>query len=377
MAINFPNTNLVPNVTTYSNGVNTWLWNGTTWKSRSSGGILNLDDLTDVDVTTATNGQLLSYNAPESKWQASTVTASTTSSTTLSSLTVSGASALNSIAASGSIAAASTLNVTGATTVNDLTVNGNLEITGSTTVINSSLLEVADLAITVAKNAASSQQANGAGLQISGAGAELRWNHDDLALNINKPLLPTFSNNINLGSVDKVWATIYAQTLNGTIVAPTQTNITSIGVLDSLVVAGAITSYASMTTVGLTATGMIDIVSSRESVVDVISSSVVAYNFSQGAIFYHSTSPAIDWSVNFTNLPTTNGKVITMNIIVPQGATAYKITGCNIDGVIQTIKWFGSSVPTGTINKTDIWAFSLIRRQNTWTVLASASTNFG
>jgi len=377
MAINFPNTNLVPNVTTYSNGINTWLWDGTTWKSRSSGGILNLNDLTDVDVAAATNEQLLSYNAPENKWQARTVTAATTPSTTLSSLTVSGASTLNSIAASGAINAAGTLNVVGTTTVNDLIVDGNLEITGSTTVINSSSLEIADLAITVAKNAASSVQANGAGLQISGANAELRWSHSDLALNINKPLLPTFSNNINLGSADKVWSTIYAQTISGTLVQPVQTNITAIGVLDSLVVAGAITSYANVTTVGLIATGMIDIVSSRESVIDVISASVVAYNFSQGAIFYHSTSPAIDWTVNFTNLPTTNGKVITMNIIVPQGATAYKITGCNIDGVVQTIKWFGSSIPTGTINKTDIWAFSIIRRAGAWTIFASQSANFG
>jgi len=328
-------------------------------------------------VTTATNGQLLSYNAPESKWQASTVATSTTSSTTLSSLTVSGASALNSLTASGAIAAASTLNVTGATTVNDLTVNGNLEITGSSTVINSSSLEIADLAITVAKNAASSQQANGAGLQISGANAELRWSHDDSALNVNKPLLPTFSNNINLGSAAKLWSTIYAQTISGTLVEPAQTNITAVGVLDSLVVAGAITSYANMTTVGLTASGMIDILSSRESVVDVVSASVVAYNFSLGALFFHSTSPAIDWTVNFTNLPTTNGKIITMNIIVPQGATAYKITGCNIDGVVQTIKWFSSAAPSGTVNKTDIWAFSLIRRQSTWTVLGSASVNFG
>lgn len=371
MAINFPNTNLVPNVTTYSNGVNTWLWNGTTWKSRASGGILNLDDLTDVDVTTAANEQLLSYNAPENKWQARTVTAATTPSTTLSSLTVSGASTLNSITAAG------TLSVTGTTTVNALVVNGNLEITGTTTIINSSSLEVADLAITVAKNAASSLQAQGAGLRISGANAELAWNHSDSALNVNKSFLPSFGNNLNLGSADKLWATIYVQTISGTLVEPAQTNITAVGVLDSLVVAGAITSYANMTTVGLTASGMIDITSSRESVVDVISASVVAYNFSLGAIFFHSTSPSIDWTVNFTNLPTTNGKVITMNIIVPQGATAYKITGCNIDGVVQTIKWFGSSTPTGTATKTDIWAFSLIRRANAWTVLASVSANFG
>lgn len=377
MAINFPNTNLVPNVTTYSNGINTWLWDGTTWKSRSSGGILNLNDLTDVDVTAATNNQLLSYNAPENKWQARTVTAATTPSTTLSSLTVSGASTLNSIAASGAINAAGTLNVVGTTTVNDLIVDGNLEITGTTTIIESSTLEIADLAITVAKNASSSQQANGAGLQISGAGAELRWNHNDLALNINKPLVPTFSNNINLGSENKVWSTIYAQTISGSILSPSQTNITSVGVLDSLVVAGAITSYATVSTVGLSASGMIDIVSSRESIVDVVSASVVAYNFNLGAVFYHSTSPGVDWTVNFTNLPVTNGKVITMNIVVPQGSTPYKITGCNIDGVIQTIRWFGSSTPSGTASKTDIWAFSLIRRANVWLVLGSVSANFG
>jgi hypothetical protein len=370
MAINFPNTNLVPNVTIYSNGANTWLWNGTTWKSRSSGGTLNLDDLTDVDVAAATNDQLLSYNALASTWQARTVT-STTPSTTLSSLTVSGASALN------SITAASTLNVTGTTTVNTLFVNGNLEIAGSTTVINSSTLEIADVSVVIAKNATSSQQANGGGIRISGAGAELVWNHTDSALNVNKSFLPLLGNNLNLGSVDKVWSTVYAQTLNGTIVAPAQTNITSVGVLDSLAVNGLITSYTGMATTGLTVTGLIDITSSREAIIDVVSASVVAYNFNQGTLFYHSTSPAIDWTVNLTNLPTTNGKTITMNIIVPQGATAYKITGCNIDGVTQTIKWFGSSVPTGTVNKIDIWAFSLIRRASTWTVLGSASANFG
>lgn len=295
----------------------------------------------------------------------------------LSTLSVIGESTLNSITASGAISTTSTLSVAGVTTVNDLFINGNLEITGTTTVIESSSLEIADRAIVVAKNAASSQQANGAGIQISGAGAELVWSHTDSALNINKPLLPTFGNNINLGSEDKQWSAIYAQNISGTLTAPSQTNITSIGVLDSLVVAGAITSYANISTVGLTASGMIDIVSSRESVVDVVSASVVGYNFNLGAIFFHSSSPGVDWSANFTNIPTTNGKVITVNIIVPQGTTPYKITGCSIDGVIQTINWFGSAAPSGTASKTDVWAFSLIRRANTWTVLGSVSANFG
>jgi hypothetical protein len=314
----------------------------------------------------------------------SVTTNSTTNTVTIAgstapllSLSVTGESTLNSITASGAISTTSTLAVSGDTTLNNLIVNGNLEITGSTTVINSSSLEIADLTIIVAKNAASSLQANAAGIQISGAGAELVWNHSDSALNTNKSFLPTFGNNLNLGSENKLWSTIYAQNISGTLVESSQTNITSIGVLDSLVVAGNITSYADISTVGLTASGMIDIVSSRESVVEVVSASVVGYNFSLGAIFFHTTSPSIDWAANFTNLPTTNGKVITINVIVPQGATPYKITGCSIDGVIQTIRWFGSTVPTGTATKTDVWAFSLIRRTNTWTVLGSVSANFG
>ena len=298
-------------------------------------------------------------------------------STSLPTLSVAGATTLNSITASGAISTTSTMNVTGTTTVNDLVINGNLEISGTTTIIESSTLEIADLNVVIAKNATSSQQANGAGLQITGANAELVWNYTDSALNINKSLFPTFSNNLNLGSEDKKWSTIYAQTISGSIVSPSQTSITSIGVLDSLVVAGAITSYANISTSGLIASGMIDITSSRESIVDVVSSSVVTYSFSLGAVFYHATSPTVDWSVNFTNLPTTSGKVITMNIVVPQGATPYKITGCSIDGTIQPIKWFGSSTPSGTANKTDIWAFSLIRRGTVWNVLASQSANFG
>lgn len=375
MAINFPNTNLVPNVTTYSSGSNTWLWDGTTWKNRSSGGTLHLDDLTDVDVAAATNGQLLSYNAPQSKWQARTVT--TTTSTTLPLLTVTGISTLNSIAASGAITAASTLNVVGATTVNNLFVNGNLEITGTTTVINSSSLEIADTSIVIAKNANTPLQANGAGILIQGAGAELKWNNSAGALTVNKHLLPEFGNNLSLGSVDKVWANVYALTLNGSIVSPSQTNITSVGALDSLNVIGNIVSSANLSAVNITSSGIINVTTSSETIIDVASTSSVSYNFNQSAIFYHATSPTIDWNAAFIGLPTTANRVLSINIVVPQGSTPYKITACTIDGVIQPILWPGGTALSGTASKTDIWAFTFIRRNNTWIALASLSSNFG
>lgn len=377
MAINFPNTNLVPNVTTYSNGINSWLWNGTTWQSRSSSGILNLDDLTDVDVASATNGQALSYNAPENKWQAATVATGSAPSTTLSSLTVSGASTLNSIAASGAIAAASTLAVTGVSTLTDVVVSGNLSVLGTSTIINSASLEIADTSIVIAKNANTPLQANGAGILIQGAGAELKWNNSDGALTVNKHLFPQFTNNLSLGSSEKLWASVYAQTLIGSIVSPAQTNITSIGALDSLNVIGNIVSGANMSAVNITASGIVNITTSSEAIVDVASASSVSYNFTQSAIFYHASAPTTDWVAAFVNLPTVANRTVSVNIVVPQGTTPYKITACTVEGQVQSILWSGSTVPSGTASKTDIWAFTFIRRNSAWTALASLSPNFG
>ena len=48
-------------------------WDGSTWRAAavSGGGASALDDLTDVDVGSASDGQVLKYNATDSEWQAS------------------------------------------------------------------------------------------------------------------------------------------------------------------------------------------------------------------------------------------------------------------------------------------------------------------
>lgn len=295
----------------------------------------------------------------------------------LPSLTVSGSSTVNSIIASGAISTDSTLSVGGVSTLTDVIVNGSLTVVGTSTIINSSSLEIADLSITLAKNANTALQANGAGIQINGAGAELKWNNADSALTVNKQLLPEFGNNLNLGSPSKLWANVYAQTLTGAIVSPAQTNITSVGSLDNLNVVGNIVSSANLSAVNITSAGIVNITASSETITDVTSSSSVSYNFNQSAIFYHATSPAVDWTAAFINMPTTANRVLSINIIVPQGSTPYKITACAIDGVVQPILWPGGTAPSGTASKTDIWAFTFLRRNNTWVVLASISSNFG
>lgn len=58
-------------------------------------------------------------------------------------------------------------------TFNDLTLTGNLIVQGTTTTINSIIVEIEDLNVTVAKNATTPTEANGGGLTVNGAEAQL------------------------------------------------------------------------------------------------------------------------------------------------------------------------------------------------------------
>ena len=80
-----------------------------------------------------------------------------------------------------SISANGTANVVsvseaGATVSGNLTITGNLTINGTTTTINTTTLDVTDLNVTVAKGAASSVAANGAGITVDGASATILYN---------------------------------------------------------------------------------------------------------------------------------------------------------------------------------------------------------
>lgn len=99
----------------------------------------------------------------------------------------------------------------------------------------------------------------------------------------------------------------------------------------------------------------------------------VTHNFQNGSLFLHS-SIAANFTANFTNVPTTDGRSITVALILDQGATAYIPNAVQINGNAQTIKWSGGTPPSGTNNYTDIVNFTLIRSGGSWTVLGSLST---
>ena len=70
----------------------------------------------------------------------------------------------------------------------NLIVSGNLVINGNLTTISSSEVQIQDLLLTVAKDATSPTLANGAGLYVAGALAELRYNATGDRWTINKSL---------------------------------------------------------------------------------------------------------------------------------------------------------------------------------------------
>jgi len=102
---------------------------------------------------------------------------------------------------------------------------------------------------------------------------------------------------------------------------------------------------------------------------------VVIHDFNETNTWYHS-GIAANFTVNLTNTPTTNNRIITINLLLIQGATARFASAIQINGSPQTIRWAGYAPPTPAANRFEIQSFSLIRQSSTWTVFGSL-TSFG
>jgi hypothetical protein len=116
---------------------------------------------------------------------------------------------------------------TGTTTVNNnLTVTGNLTVSGTTTTVSSSTLEVTDKNITVAKGAADSSAADGAGITVDGASATFNYVHATTAWTSSQDL------NLVSGKVHKINGT---QVLSGSGLGSgiLASNLTSVGTITS------------------------------------------------------------------------------------------------------------------------------------------------
>ena len=97
-------------------------------------------------------------------------------------------------------------------------------------------------------------------------------------------------------------------------------------------------------------------------------SGTVTHNLNDGHVFYH-TTPAGDFTANFTNFNLDDGYTTSITIIVNQGVTARVVSAVQISGSAQTINWQGGSAPTGTANGLDAFSFTILRNGSSYIVL--------
>jgi hypothetical protein len=163
--------------------------------------------------------------------------------------------------------------------------------------------------------------------------------------------------------VDGVNGTIPAANLSGALPALDASALTNI---DAANITGSLSGVA-VSTADITGYGVFT--GTEESFATLTGATgTVTHDCDNGHIFYH-TTPAADWTANFTNLGLTAEYATTLSIVIDQGATAYIPTAVEIGGVAQTLLWQGGSAPSGTADGTDVVAFSILNDGGTYVVM--------
>lgn len=93
------------------------------------------------------------------------------------------------------------------------TITGNLTVSGTTTTVNSTAVAISDVNLTLAKDATTAAEANGAGLTVAGAGATFTYTSANDRWNLNKDLVvaQVYGN----ASTATAWATARDLSLTG------------------------------------------------------------------------------------------------------------------------------------------------------------------
>jgi hypothetical protein len=100
----------------------------------------------------------------------------------------------------------------------------------------------------------------------------------------------------------------------------------------------------------------------------------VVHDYTESNQWLH-TSISANFTVNLTNVPTTDDQLYTIVLYLSQGATGRLATAFQIDGVTQTLLYSGNALPTAGTNSFDTQTFTLIRSSGAWRVLASLTVN--
>ena len=189
--------------------------------------------------------------------------------------------------------------------------------------------------------------------------------------------------------IDSAIARLASPTFTGTPAAPTaaaNTNTTQIATTAFVTTADNLKANLASPTFTGTVTAADAVVNGLLTVAEtteVLNSGTIASNiftadFATGGVFYITTAPTANFTINVTNLPTTDNRVTVVSFFVIQGATGYIPNALQIGGAAQTIKWSGGAAPTATsgAGKVDNFTFTFIRRGAAWEALGTSNRNF-
>jgi hypothetical protein len=109
-------------------------------------------------------------------------------------------------------------------------INGNLQVDGTTTTINSSIIDICDITINLASFAQTSEQADGAGFTISGANVSFLYDNNNnifkssIGISISGNINPTNINSHSLGESNKCWNNAHIINISADIIVPIDNN---------------------------------------------------------------------------------------------------------------------------------------------------------
>ena len=345
-----PSSSATPNFSIDAGGKLNWSSGSATADTnlyRSSANVLKTDDSFDV-----ASGQTYKINGTDvlasTSLGSSVVSSSLTSVGSLTGLTAATPSFSGPLTSSGA-----------ATFSSNLTVTGNLTVNGTTTTVNSTTLTVDDKNIELGSvDTPTNTTADGGGITLKGA--------TDKTITWDNSATPSWnlSENLNLVSAKTV-------KINNTDV------LTSSAILGSST-AATIGASTGTTTVnnGLVVKQVLETVTTD--VATVLGSSIGNIDVLTSSIYYNSATPSADFTLAIRPSSSTTdlnsmmsvGQMLSATAIISP-ANAKKLTTVNINGVSQTINWFGGATPS-TGNATDLYSISVLKTAaSTYKVFAS------
>ena len=251
-----------------------------------------------------------------------------------------------------------------ATFSSSVTVAGNLTVNGTTTTINATTISVDDKNIELGSvDTPTNTTADGGGITLKGT--------TDKTIIWNNAATPSWSSseNLNLAS--------------GKTFRINDTDVLTPSAILGSATAASIGALTGTTTVNnaLVVKQVLETVSIDTSTV--LGSSVGNIDVLTSSIYYNSATPSANFtlairpsssSTDLNSIMSVGQMLSTTAIIYP--ANAKKLTAININGVSQTINWFGGATPS-TGNATDLYSISVLKTAASSYKVFASQAKFG